>query len=53
MEKIKYVHFSNVMRCLLSEDENAFIGSVIQKLNWNIDDFNGSFENIELRKDIV
>lgn len=41
------------MRCLLSEDENAFIGSVIQKLNWNIDDFNGSFENIELRKDIV
>ena len=53
MEKIKYVHFSNVMRCLLSEDENAFIGSVIQKLNWNIDDFNGSFENIELRKDFV
>lgn len=53
MEEIKYIHFKDVMDCLLSKDDNSFVSSVIQKLNWNIDDFNSLFSNIKSRKDIV
>lgn len=53
MEEIKYVHFKDVMNCLLSKDDNSFVSSVIQKLNWNIADFNALFGNIGSRKDIV
>ena len=53
MEEIKHIHFKDVMDCLLSKDDNSFVSSVIQKLNWNIDDFNALFSNIKSRKDIV
>lgn len=53
MEEIKHIHFKDVMDCLLSKDDNSFVSSVIQKLNWNIGDFNALFGNIESRKDIV
>ena len=53
MEEIKHIHFKDVMDCLLSKDDNSFVSSVIQKLNWNIDDFNALFGNIKSRKDIV
>ena len=53
MEEIKYINFEKVMKCLLSKDKNEYVVSIIQKLNWNIDDFNGLFCNIESRKDVV
>lgn len=53
MEEIRPIDFVGIMRCLLSKADNSFVSSVIQKLNWNIGDFNFLYRNIESRKDIV
>ena len=52
-EDIKPIDWINIMEYLLSETENEYVSSVIQKLNWNIDDFNKIMNNMELKKDVI
>lgn len=52
-EDIKFIDWIDIMECLLSKIENEYVCSVIQKLNWNIDDFNKMMNNIELKKDVI
>lgn len=52
-EAIKSIDWINVMECLLPKAENDYVYSVIQKLNWNIADFNTLMNNIESKKDVI
>lgn len=52
--KIDYLNSSGIMQRLLSRPASEFVSSCIQKLNWNIDDFNYTLSLGEKgRKDVV
>ena len=53
MKKLNYITLEHVMQSLLSKKENELLNSVIQKLNWNIDDLNHLIDNINTQKDII
>lgn len=53
MENLNHVLLKNVMQSLLSREENELLNSIIQKLNWNINDFNQAANSICHQKDIV
>ena len=53
MKKLNYITLEHVMQSLLSKKENELLNSIIQKLNWNIDDLNHLIDNINTQKDII
>lgn len=53
MKKLNYITLEHVMQSLLSKKENELLDSIIQKLNWNIDDLNHLIDNINTQKDII
>ena len=53
MKKLNYITFEHVMQSLLSKKENELLNKIIQKLNWNIDDFNRLIDNIKEPKDVI
>lgn len=53
IEKIHFIEWQNVMQCLLPKKENEYVSSVIQKVNWNITDFNLLLNSIASKRDIV
>nr|WP_318686245.1 hypothetical protein [uncultured Acetatifactor sp.] len=53
MKKLNHITLEHVMQSLLSKKENELLNSIIQKLNWNIDDLNHLIDNINTQKDII
>lgn len=48
---IPHIDSNGIMKCLLTESENAFLSSCTQKLNWNIDDFNRIYDLTDKEKE--
>lgn len=53
MKKLNHITFEHVVQSLLSKKEHELLNKIIQKLNWNIHDFNCLIDNIKEPKDVI